>query len=126
MSGLKNYQRYRVEVARLSPYFYLASAGRDKVGFSVTGQDSGGRPVYLRGVRGVVERNTMRYFMALSCGLQFASTEAPAQRFAQMAPCWFDETERYPQQLHDLGRAEYLEMKRGEYGRLGLVANEGQ
>jgi hypothetical protein len=32
MSGLKNYQRYRVEVARLSPYFYLASAGREEQG----------------------------------------------------------------------------------------------
>ena len=118
---------YRSSLAgRLATGVYLQTLGRGKVGFSKEQASSteAKRPANTRwvgGVRGIIERNTMRYFMALSCGLQFASTDAPAQRFAQMAPCWYDETERYPQQLHELGRAEYLEMKRGEYGRLEQV-----
>ena len=110
-------------VGRLATGVYLQTLGRGKVGFSKE-QAEASRPAdahWVGGVRGIIERNTMRYFMGLSCALQFAGTEAPAQRFAQMAPCWYDDTERYPQQLREMGRSEYLEMKRGEYGRLGQV-----
>jgi hypothetical protein len=111
---------------RLATGVYLQTLGRGKVGFSKE-QAEASRPAdahWVGGVRGIIERNTMRYFMGLSCGLQFAGTDAPAQRFAQMAPCWYDETERYPQQLHELGRAEYLEMKGAEYARLAQTAND--
>lgn len=104
---------------RLATGVYLQTLGRGKVGFSKE-QAEASRPAdahWVGGVRGIIERNTMRYFMGLSCGLQFASTDTPAQRFAQMAPCWYDDTERYPQQLHEMGRSEYLEMKRAEYAR---------
>jgi hypothetical protein len=104
---------------RLATGVYLQTLGRGKVGFSKE-QAEASRPAdahWVGGVRGIIERNTMRYFMGLSCALQFAGTEAPAQRFAQMAPCWYDDTERYPQQLHEMGRSEYLEMKRAEYAR---------
>ena len=104
---------------RLATGVYLQTLGRGKVGFSKE-QAEASRPAdahWVGGVRGIIERNTMRYFMGLSCALQFAGTEAPTQRFAQMAPCWYDDTERYPQQLHEMGRSEYLEMKRAEYGR---------
>lgn len=116
---------YRSSLAgRLATGVYLQTLGRGKVGFSKENAPSteASRPAdahFVGGLRGIIERNTMRYFMGLSCGLQFAGTEAAAHRFAQMAPCWYDETERYPQQLHELGRVEYLEMKRTEYGRLG-------
>ena len=118
---------YRSSLAgRLATGVYLQKLGRGKVGFSKEQAPSSEarRPAdaqFVGGVRGIIERNTMRYFMGLSCGLQFAGTEAPTQRFAQMAPCWYDDTERYPQQLHELGRSEYLEMKRAEYARLGQV-----
>ena len=104
---------------RLATGVYLQTLGRGKVGFSKE-QAEASRPAdahWVGGVRGIIERNTMRYFMGLSCALQFAGTEAPTQRFAQMAPCWYDDTERYPQQLHEMGRSEYLEMKRAEYAR---------
>ena len=104
---------------RLATGVYLQTLGRGKVGFSKE-QAEASRPAdahWVGGVRGIIERNTMRYFMGLSCALQFAGTEAPTQRFAQMAPCWYDDTERYPQQLHEMGRQDYLDMKRAEYGR---------
>lgn len=104
---------------RLATGVYLQTLGRGKVGFSKE-QAEASRPAdahWVGGVRGIIERNTMRYFMGLSCGLQFAGTDAPAQRFAQMAPCWYDDTERYPQQLREMARQEYLDMKGAEYAR---------
>ena len=44
---------------------YLATIGRNKVGFTVTGKLPNGQPTYIQGVRGVVERNTMRYYLAI-------------------------------------------------------------
>ena len=104
---------------RLATGVYLQTLGRGKVGFSKE-QAEASRPAdahWVGGVRGIIERNTMRYFMGLSCALQFAGTEAPTQRFAQMAPCWYDDTERYPQQLREMARQEYLDMKGEEYAR---------
>ena len=107
---------------RLATEVYLQTLGRGKVGFSKDAPDLAQRmpPAegpFVGGVRGIVERNTMRYFLGLSCALQFASNDTPAQRFAQMAPCWYDETERYPLQLHEMPRQDYLDMKRAEYAR---------
>ena len=114
---------YRSSLAgRMATQVYLQTLGRGKVGFSRVQEMAadaapGTEGALIRGVRGIIERNTMRYFLGLNCALRFASTDAPAQRFAQMAPCWFDETERYPVQLHDLPRQDYLDMKRAEYAR---------
>jgi hypothetical protein len=109
---------------RFATGVYLQTLGRGKVGFSpepsaTAEAASVNRPAETQavgGVRGIVERNTMRYFLGLSCALQFATSTASA-RFAQMAPCWYDETERYPVQLHEMSRTDYLDMKREEYAR---------
>ncbi len=98
---------------RFATEIYLQTLGRGKVGFSA----EAGSDKFVGGVRGIIERNTMRYFMGLECALQFASTDAPAQRFGQMAACWYDETQRYPLQLYEMPRSDYLEMKRAEYAR---------
>jgi hypothetical protein len=96
---------------RLAMQVYLATAGRGKVGFTVTGRQSDGKPDYIGGVRGIVERNTMRYFLAIDSYLS-----APG-RFETRAQNWYDATENYPRQLHDVERTAYLEMKRREYQR---------
>jgi hypothetical protein len=109
---------------RLATGVYLQTLGRGKVGFSLepsapaeAAEDTGSaNSQQVGGVRGIVERNTMRYFLGLRCALQFA-TSATAPRFAQMAACWYDETERYPAQLYEMSRADYLDMKRAEYAR---------
>lgn len=36
MEGSKNYQRYRVEVAKLAPHFYLGSVGRGRGGGGIS------------------------------------------------------------------------------------------
>ena len=99
--------------ARVAMNVYLSTAGSDKVGFSVVGKDDDGKPTYVGGVRGLVERNTMRYYLAID---DFVAAPAPAQ-LEQRLNTWFDATERYPRQLHELDKSEYLSMKRIEAKR---------
>jgi len=101
---------------RLAMQIYLATAGHGKVGFTITGARTDGRPNYIGGVRGVVERNTMRYFLAIDAYL--GTLAAPARtRFEARLQNWYDATENYARQLHDVDRNAYLEMKRREYRR---------
>ena len=97
--------------ARVATDAYLATVGRDKVGFSITGRDAQGQPVYVGGIRGVAERNTMRYFLAIESFLDSLSAP-PGQRLEARLRDWFDATERYPRQLHEIEWDEYLSMKR--------------
>ena len=95
---------------------YFSTIGRDKVGFTVVGKDKDGRPDYVDGMRGLVERNTMRYFLAIESFLGALSVKGPAQ-FEKRINDWFTAAERYPRQLHEMEQAEYLAMKRKEYNR---------
>lgn len=96
--------------SRLAARTYFATSGRAKIGFTAEG---GG---HVAGLRGAVERNAMRYHLAIDAFLR-ARTAPPAQRFEQSIQGWFTATEQYPLQLHEMERAEYLAMKRKEYLR---------
>jgi hypothetical protein len=101
---------------RLAMKTYLATIGSDKVGFTAATGSSSENPEYIGGVRGLVERNTMRYYLAIDAflgSLSSAADKRVQQRFAN----WFDATEQYPRQLHELDRQEYLQMKTREYER---------
>jgi hypothetical protein len=95
---------------------YLATVGRDKVGFSIVGTQPGGQPIYIGGMRGVIERNTMRYYLAIEAYLGALSTPAQ-QRLDKRLNAWHTGVERFPIQLHELERGEYLDMKRKEVER---------
>ena len=101
--------------ARLAMSTYLRTAGRDKVGFSTTGRSSSGKVEYVGGLRGVLERNTMRYFLAVDTYLASARQPA-AKRAGWRLRAWFDATERYARQLHELSKAEYLTGKQAGLG----------
>lgn len=103
--------------ARLALQGYLATLGRDKVGFSVVARAADGSPIFIEGLRGVVERNTMRYYLAVEAYLAALAWPA-AQQPERRLQAWFDATERYPRQLHELERDDYLAMKRRELARL--------
>jgi len=91
---------------------YLSTLGRDKVGFSKSpGAD--GKGSFVGGVRGMVERNVMRYYLAVVAYVDSLSAPA-AERLEKRLRDWFDATEQHPQQLHEIGRDEYLSMKRNE------------
>lgn len=102
--------------ASLAMQGYLATIGRDKLGFSIVGRTADGQPVYLGGLRGVVERNTMRYYLAVEAYLGALSAPAPEQLEKRLND-WYAGVERYPLQLHELERDEYLDMKRQEIQR---------
>ncbi|MEP7156061.1 MAG: hypothetical protein ABI905_09820 [Betaproteobacteria bacterium] len=101
---------------KLAMQVYLGTLGRNKVGFTVTGKNGDGQPAYVDGMRGLVERNTMRYYLAIESFLGALAVPERAQ-FEKRINDWFNASERYPRQLHELERDEYLGMKRKEYRR---------
>ncbi|HEX6363451.1 MAG TPA: hypothetical protein VFZ93_10865, partial [Albitalea sp.] len=102
--------------AQLAMQGYLNTAGRGKVGFSIVDRRADGRAVYVGSMRGVIERNTMRYYLAIVAYLDTLAVP-PAERVERRLRAWFDATERYPQQLHEISEEEYLAMKRREIER---------
>lgn len=99
--------------AHLAMQIYLSTIGSAKVGFTVIGKQADGQAVYIGGVRGVVERNTMRYYLAIDSFLEAANAPPEAQ-FEKRINNWFLAVEHYPRQLHEMDLQEYLEMKRAE------------
>jgi hypothetical protein len=103
-------------MARLAMQTYLSTIGRDKVGFTVTGKTPDGQPIHVDGVRAVLERNTMRYYLAIDAYLKSVGLPPEQQLTARLAD-WFDSGERYARQLHEIERDDYLTMKRNEVRR---------
>src|SRR5688500_15255142 len=97
--------------ARLAADGYLATRGRDKVGFTVVASDAAGAPQYSGGLRGAVERNAMRLYLAIDAHLD-ALDESAAQRRDRSLRTWLDAIARYPRQLAEADRSAYLEAKR--------------
>lgn len=107
-------------MGRLAMQAYLGTVGRDKVGFTLAGIQEDGQPRHIGGLRGVVERNTMRYYLAIESYLGALATPLPA-RLEKRLKDWFAASERYPLQLHEMERDAYLDMKRREYRRQQAV-----
>ena len=113
---------------RLAMKGYLATIGSDKVGFTLDNQSinadskiqnnksNNENPKYIQGVRGVVERNTMRYYLAIDAFLASLSLPKSAQ-LERSLQLWFDSTELFPEQLHEVTKEEYLAMKLNEIKR---------
>jgi len=99
---------------------YLGTIGRNKVGFTVVGKQDDGQPRYIGGMRGLVERNTMRYYLAIEAFLG-ALSSPPQARVEKSLRDWFAAVESYPRQLHEMEQGEYLAMKRREYSRQQAV-----
>ena len=102
--------------ARVAMREYLRGTGSEKVGFTIIGNPDDPQPTFIGGVRGIVERNIMRYYLAIDAYLGALAAPAP-ERFEQSLERWFDATERYSRQLHEVDRDSYLAMKRREYLR---------
>lgn len=100
-------------MAKLAMQSYLTTVGRNKIGFTKVGTQSNGQSRYIGGQRGVVERNTMRYYLAIVAYLG-ALTVPATQQLDQRLDAWYASVEKYPAQLHELTRQEYLDMKHRE------------
>nr|AUN35543.1 NAD/FAD-utilizing enzyme apparently involved in cell division [uncultured bacterium] len=99
-------------MSKVAMQAYLSTLGASKVGFTMEGED------LVHGMRGVMERNTMRYYLAVEAYLASVGTPQDA-RTSKRLNDWFSAQSRYPRQLgEDVSRAEYLAMKQKEYARV--------
>jgi hypothetical protein len=106
-------------IGKIAMQAYLSSSGADKIGFTRT---AGGG--YIGGMRGVVERNAMRYYLAIDAYLSTASLPL-GQRTERRLRQFFAGTEQYRRQLYDdLNEAQYVAMKQKEL-QLQQVAKAG-
>jgi hypothetical protein len=99
---------------RLAAKLYFATVGRSKAGFTVTGTDSNGKPVYIGGPRGSIERNAVRYYFAIQTFMN--TLQYPEDnRFKVRIGEWYGLTSHYRKQLYDLDKKDYLTFKTAEH-----------
>ncbi len=97
--------------ARMATQAYLSTKGRNKVGFTPQGEG------YIGGIRGALERNVMRYYLAIESHLAESSTPED-RRFERSLERWLDAIAEYPRQLKEEGqREDYARIKRDQYRR---------
>jgi hypothetical protein len=99
---------------RLAAKVYFATLGRNKVGFTETGTDGNGKPTYIGGPRGSIERNAVRYYFAIQSVMN-SQRYAADSRFGISINEWYDLTSRYKKQLFDLEKKDYLSFKTSEH-----------
>jgi hypothetical protein len=102
-------------LTRWATSVYFSTRGRDKVGFTWI-YDEDDQPRLVSGIRGALERNTMRYYLAVDAYLDALGSPA-SQRFEQSLERWFADTERFSRQLREVEHDDYIAMKRGQYLR---------
>lgn len=100
-------------MAKLATNLYLDTVGSGKEGFTIIGKKADGKPKYVSGLRGAIERNTMRYYLAIQAYMGSLSAP-PAQQREKRLKAWFASTQRYPQ-LYEITEQQYLNMKRDEF-----------
>lgn len=105
---------------RIAMKTYLSTIGSGKVGFTVTGRQSHGQPEYIDGMRGLMERNAMRYYLAIDAYLG-ALSAPPSAQLQKRLLSWFNGTEQYPRQLREIDKSAYIRMKQREYLRQQTV-----
>ena len=100
--------------ARLAMSTYFATLGHNKTGFTIIGNDDQEHPIYVKGIRGVVERNAMRYYFAIQSFLDTKNTPVE-KRFSEKISHWFDLTEKHHKQLYEINKQDYLKYKNREH-----------
>jgi hypothetical protein len=95
--------------AKNAMQIFLATWSRHRVGFT---EPEPGR--WVRGFEGLMERNVVRYHLALQAYLEHPHDGRDATHEARWAR-WFDLTERHPRQLHVVTREAYIETMRREH-----------
>lgn len=107
-----NYSYHFGTMAKLATNLYLDTVGSGKEGFTIIGKKANGKPQYVSGLRGAIERNTMRYYLAIEAYLGSLSRPSAQQQEYRLTN-WFAATERYPQ-LYEITQQQYLGMKQDE------------
>jgi hypothetical protein len=100
-------------LAKVATQAFLATFGRSKVGFTTIGTRPDGTPEFIPGTRGLIERNAMRYFLAIDAYLNTDAAD-PQRRHEARLRHWFAATERYPRQLHETDLQTFMQLKRAD------------
>ena len=108
---------------RLAEKIYFATLGRGRVGFTVTGTDRYGNPIYIGGPGGALERSAVRYYLAIQ---SFMNTlRYPEEsRFSIRISEWYDLTGRYRKQLSDLDKKDYITFKTKEHNNQVMLQRQ--
>jgi hypothetical protein len=109
--------------ARMAMKTYYETLGSGKKGFTVTAAGKNGDPVYIGGVRGSEERNAVRYYLAIQTYMDTLNIPED-QKFEKRINHWYDLTERFPLQLYEMDKTEYLTDKRREHANQLLLQKE--
>lgn len=104
------YSLGHARLTRFAMRIYFSTSGRDRIGFTMEDVDQDGSAEPVGGMRGMIERNTMRFFFAIASYLRMPDPHQQEARHAH----WFEQTERYPEQLREMDEAAYLAQKRRE------------
>jgi hypothetical protein len=116
-----SYRYNSFQYLAMKSFFALFGAGN--VGFTVTASDSQNNPVYVSGVRGAIERNIMRYYLAFLAF--FDSLDLPQnQRVEQRFGIWYDFTSKYKKQFPEMDKREYIQMKQADLKNQFLLQSE--
>lgn len=100
--------------SRIAMQGYLSTLGSGKIGF--TQVSKGEKSAFIGGMRGAAERNIMRYYLAIEA-YQASLSKPRLEQVDSRLQHWFDATEEFQQQLHELPKTDYLAMKKVEYER---------
>lgn len=100
-------------LARVALQGYLATLGRQKVGFSIDKYDEDNNPVYVKGVQGIVERNSMRYFISIRAFLETFSLNN--EGWDNRVKLWYQLALPYERQLLEVKDKKYIETKYQEF-----------
>lgn len=101
-------------VATSATDLYFKTLGKNKVGFSIVGTDHNGKPKYSGGAQAALERNVVRYLLAAQIYMQTHS-QTGIDGMRNRTKLWYDATEKYAEQLHEVERDDYLRDKEKEY-----------
>jgi hypothetical protein len=110
-------------LARAAMKTYYETLGRGKKGFTVTAAGKNGDPVYIGGVRGSEERNAVRYYLAIQTYMDTLNISED-QKFEKRINHWYDLTGRFPLQLYEMDKTEYLANKRLEHANQLVLQKE--
>lgn len=98
--------------AAVAMRFHFATSGRDELGFSSNTQGES-----VRGMRGAVERDVMRQFLAIEAHA-LSDDKRPEQRFEKSLDRWLAAIDHYPERLAETDPAHYREIKLAQFGAL--------
>lgn len=90
---------------------YFATIASKKIGFSVIGKHLSGNPRYVKGQRGGMERNIIRYLLSIQAYFETVAQEGREDIFLLRLNRWFDHAERFHAQLYEMDKDIYLRTK---------------